>query len=57
LRNYRIELLEETPEQTRAILHAYKKLLSGESEGSQLWRSLRARTQLGVATGTLEQRD
>ena len=57
LRNYRIELLEETPEQTQAILHAYKKLLSGESEGSQLWRSLRARTQLGVATGTLEQRD
>jgi putative protease len=57
LRNYRIELLEETPEQTQAILHSYKKLLSGESEGSQLWRSLRARTQLGVATGTLEQRD
>ncbi|KAB2640761.1 MAG: U32 family peptidase [Verrucomicrobia bacterium] len=57
LLNFRIELLEETTEQTAAILLAYQKLLSGETEGSQLWRSLRAKSQIGVTTGTLEERD
>ena len=53
LRNYRIELLEENSEQTTAILKAYQALISGETQGSDLWRSLRARAQLGVTSGTL----
>jgi len=53
LRHYRIELLEENSEQTTAILKAYQALISGETQGSDLWRSLRARAQLGVTSGTL----
>jgi putative protease len=56
LRNFRVELLEENAEQTAAILSAYQNLLNGETEGADLWRSLRARAQLGVTTGTLEAR-
>jgi putative protease len=56
LRNFRIELLEESASETTAILGAYAALLRDETEGSELWRSLRARSQLGVTTGTLENR-
>jgi len=57
LRNYRVELLEENAEQTTVILKPYQALLSGATEGNDLWRSLRARVQLGVTKGTLEERD
>ncbi len=53
LRNFRIELLEESAAETTAILRAYTSLLRGETEGADLWRTLRARSQLGVTTGTL----
>ena len=56
LRHFRVELLEEDAAQTSDILRAYQALLSGETEGNDLWRSLRARAQLGVTTGTLEER-
>jgi len=56
LRHFRVELLEENSEQTGHILRAYQGLLGGESEGAQLWKSLRANAQLGVTRGTLETR-
>ena len=56
LRNFRVELLEEDVEQTRSIVRAYQGLLSGETQGADLWRSLRANAQLGVTKGTLEAR-
>jgi putative protease len=56
LRNFRVELLEEDAEQTGNILRAYQALLSGKTEGADLWRSLRANAQLGVTKGTLEAR-
>jgi putative protease len=56
LRHYRVELLEENATETKAILTAYQALISGETEGSDLWRSLRAKAQLGVTKGTLEER-
>ncbi len=56
LRNFRVELLEEDAAQTGNILRAYQALLSGETEGADLWRSLRAQAQLGVTKGTLEAR-
>ena len=56
LRHFRVELLEEDAAQTGEILRAYQALLSGETEGNDLWRSLRARAQLGVTTGTLKER-
>jgi putative protease len=56
LRNFRVELLEEDATQTGDILRAYQELLSGKTEGADLWRSLRANAQLGVTLGTLEAR-
>ena len=56
LRNFRVELLEEDATQTGDILRAYQALLSGKTEGADLWRSLRANAQLGVTKGTLEAR-
>lgn len=57
LRDFRVELLEEDVDQTRSIVRAYQGLLSGETQGADLWRSLRANAQLGVTKGTLEARD
>ena len=56
LRNFRVELLEEDAEQTRSIVRAYEALLSGETQGADLWRNLKAQAQLGVTKGTLEAR-
>jgi putative protease len=52
LRNYRVELLEESGDQTREVLRTYRDLLDGSTKGEALWRTLRARPQLGVTQGT-----
>ncbi len=54
LRHYRVELLEETAEESRAIITAYQSLLTGERDGGNLWRQLRAQSQLGVTHGTYQ---
>lgn len=53
LRHYRVELLEETGAESEKAIRAYQKLLDGQSQGTDLWRSLRAQSQLGVTRGTL----
>lgn len=53
LRHYRVELLEETSMESEKAIRAYQKLLQGQSQGAELWRSLRAQSQLGVTRGTL----
>ena len=55
LRNYRIDLLEESPEEVTRIVDAYRSLLAGECEADSLWRDLKARSQLGVTSGTLRE--
>jgi U32 family peptidase len=54
LRRYRVELLEESPEETRRAIRAYHALLDGEADGEELWRTLNAQSQLGVTRGTYE---
>ena len=54
LRRYRVELLEHSPDEVRRTLAAYRRLLSGETNGEDLWRELRAQSQLGVTHGTLQ---
>ena len=54
--HFRVELLEEDGSRTREVLRAYQGLLGGQTQGSDLWRSLRARSQLGVTAGTLDER-
>ncbi|MFM8981897.1 MAG: U32 family peptidase, partial [Spartobacteria bacterium] len=52
LRHFRIELLEESPAETRQILAAYRDLLAHRRTGNDLHRDLQAKSQIGVTTGT-----
>jgi putative protease len=54
LRRYRVELLEQNAEEVRRVLAAYRRLLSGTTEGMELVRELKAQSQLGVTHGTLQ---
>lgn len=51
--SFRIELLEESPAESRAIVQEYQRLLRGESTSGEVWRRLKVRSQLGVTKGTL----
>jgi putative protease len=51
--SYRVEFLEETPEQVIEVLELYSQALSGKISGSQVWRTLKATNQLGVTRGQL----
>jgi putative protease len=57
LRSFRLELLEETNEQSQKLIRAYQKLLQGGRDGASLWREFRAQSQLGVTRGTLAERE
>ncbi len=54
IRRFRIELLEESAEESRRIISSYQALLSGEADGAALWRKLKAVSRVGVTTGTYE---
>jgi putative protease len=56
LREFRIELLAETPEQLRTIVRLYLDLLDGRTSGKQVWQRLQASNRVGVTRGTLEER-
>ncbi|MBC2594168.1 U32 family peptidase [Ruficoccus amylovorans] len=53
VRHFRIEFLNESPQEVRETLHRYAALLRGEINGTQLWHELRLVNQLGVTRGTL----
>ncbi|MEH2227718.1 U32 family peptidase [Nostoc sp.] len=53
LRQFRIEFVNETPEQVSKIIHYYSQLLQGDITGSQLWRELKLQNQLGVTRGPM----
>ncbi len=53
LNHFRIEFVNETPEQVRKTIHCYNQLLQGEITGSQLWRELKLQNQLGVTRGPM----
>ncbi|MCX6934594.1 MAG: U32 family peptidase [Verrucomicrobia bacterium] len=48
LRHFRLELLEESPEESIHLLRSYREVLAGHADPSRLARSLGARDQLGV---------
>jgi len=52
-RYFRLEFVNETPEQVRQIIARYHQLLVGEITGAQLWRELKLQNQLGVTRGPL----
>ncbi|MEH2147385.1 U32 family peptidase [Nostoc sp.] len=53
LRNFRIEFVNETPEQVSKTIHRYRQLLQDKITGSQLWRELKLQNQLGVTRGPM----
>ena len=53
-RQFRIDFLNETPEQVTQTIAKYRQLLRGEITGQQLWRELKLVSQLGVTRGQME---
>jgi putative protease len=53
VRNFRVEFLNESPQQVSQIISRYRQLLSGKITGTQLWRELKLLNQLGVTRGQL----
>jgi putative protease len=53
LRNFRIELLEHSATAASETIAVYQALISGQQQGEEIWRTLRAQSQLGVTRGTL----
>jgi putative protease len=53
VRHFRIEFLNETPEQVKLMILRYRQLLQGEISGARLWRELKASNQLGVTRGQI----
>jgi putative protease len=52
-RTFRVEFLDETPEQVAQTIAKYRQLLRGEISGTQLWRELKLLNQLGVTRGQM----
>jgi len=53
-RHFRIEFLNESPDETAQTIAMYGRLLRGEVTGAELWRQLKLRHQLGVTRGQME---
>jgi U32 family peptidase len=54
VKKFRLEFLNESPEQVKQTIASYQNLLQGNITGSQLWRTLKLNHQLGVTRGTLQ---
>ncbi|MSU33026.1 MAG: U32 family peptidase [Pedosphaera sp.] len=53
-RAFRVEFLNETPNEVVAVMARYRALLRGEISGEQLWREFKLQNQLGVTRGQME---
>ena len=53
VRHFRIELLEQSPEQTITLVEGYTRVIRGEETGFSLWKRLRLDHQFGLTRGTL----
>jgi putative protease len=51
VRLFRVEFMDESPEQAVRIIERYRQLLRGEISGTQLWKQLKLQNQLGVTRG------
>ncbi|MDG1892261.1 MAG: DUF3656 domain-containing protein [Verrucomicrobiota bacterium] len=52
--HFRLEFLDESPEEVESTLRIYKELLDGERSAHSVWNKLKLINQLGVTRGTLE---
>jgi len=53
VRHFRVEFLNETPEQVEQTISKYHRLLRGEITGTELWHELKLMNQLGVTRGQM----
>ena len=53
-RAFRVEFLNETPEELVRTVRSYQQLLRGEITGAALWREFKLINQLGVTRGQME---
>ena len=53
VRHFRIEFLNESPEQVQRTIAMYRRLLRGDITGTQLWRELKLFNRLGVTRGQM----
>jgi putative protease len=53
VRHFRVEFLNEAPDEVTATLTKYRQLLRGEISGTQLWKELKLHNQLGVTRGQM----
>jgi len=56
LRKFRVEFLNESPDQVLRTIDRYRRLLSGEISGRELWQELKLINQLGVTRGQINPR-
>ena len=56
IQHFRIELLDNSPDESRSIIATYRELLAGSITGQDVWKSLNAMNRVGVTRGTLEER-
>ena len=54
VRRFRIEFVNESPDEVTTTIARYRALLRGELTGEQLWRELKLHHQLGVTRGQME---
>jgi len=54
VRVFRIEFVDETPEQVTTVIGRYRALLRGEITGQAVWQELKLSSQLGVTRGQFE---
>jgi putative protease len=53
-RSFRVEFVNEEPDEVTRTLVKYQQLLRGEISGADLWRELKLLHQLGVTRGQME---
>jgi U32 family peptidase len=51
--NFRLEFVNETPEEVSQTIGYYQQLLGGQISGAELWQELKLINQLGVTRGSL----
>jgi putative protease len=54
--HFRIEFLDDAPQEIGRTIALYRQLLDGEATGRDVWTALRAMNRVGVTRGTLEER-
>jgi len=53
VRHFRLEFVNETPDEVGQTIAKYRQLLRGEISGIELWRDLKLHNQLGVTRGQM----